>query len=458
MYEQIVYNNPVGFVLGPREFSSRELYGLNAISLYAGAGISDVGYTRAGFSFLVHSELDERRSAICARNFPQSKIIAGDLRKKWRKVVSEYEKRATGRLTLLAATPPCQGMSSSNPNRGKVSCPDDGSRDERNLLLLSVVPLVRALQPRVVVVENVPQMLLRTVRVRKNGRPRNIVEAFHERLPNYRLYSGIVQMADYGIPQVRRRSILTLIHEDEAWAEKLDRSGLLPWPARTHAENSDNGFNAWVTFKEWAETIGYPPLDAKSKRTAVDPDDPLHHVPFYDGDHYYRVADIPPNSGASAYKNSNCRSCCRQDVPEDEASCPSCGSPMWNRPIVVEKDGTVRPVKGFKSSYCRMHPDRPAQTITTASSHWGSDYKVHPWENRVLSIRECADLQTIPRSFDWSWAHERGIRYVLRQVIGEAFPPYFTYLHGLVLRDLLGGKVKENELAGRNEKAPSKKS
>ena len=39
-----------------------------------------------------------------------------------------------------------------------------------------------------------------------------------------------------------------------------------------------------------------------------------------------------------------------------------------------------------------MHPDRPASTVTTNSSHVGSDIKIHPWEHRVMSIRECADL------------------------------------------------------------------
>jgi DNA (cytosine-5)-methyltransferase 1 len=88
-----------------------------------------------------------------------------------------------------------------------------------------------------------------------------------------------------------------------------------------------------------------------------------------------------------------------------------------------------------------MSPDKPAPTVMTNSSHLGSDYKIHPWENRVLSIRECADLQTIPSFYDWSWAFQTGHVYVTRQVIGEALPSWFTYLHGLVLRQLLSGQV-----------------
>ena len=79
-------------------------------------------------------------------------------------------------------------------------------------------------------------------------------------------------------------------------------------------------------------------------------------------------------------------------------------------------------------------------TITTNTSHVGSDFKLHPWEHRVLSALECADLQTVPRFFDWSVALEakpRSKRYLIRNLIGEAFPPYFTFLHGQVLADLL---------------------
>ena len=87
-----------------------------------------------------------------------------------------------------------------------------------------------------------------------------------------------------------------------------------------------------------------------------------------------------------------------------------------------------------------MRPNEPARTITTASSHVGSDYKIHPWENRVLSIRECADLQTVPRFYDWTWALETSHTYVARKVIGEALPPWFTYLQGKLLRRLLDGE------------------
>ena len=109
---------------------------------------------------------------------------------------------------------------------------------------------------------------------------------------------------------------------------------------------------------------------------------------------------------------------------------------MSNRPHVVCRGG-ARLVRGFKSSYRRMPSDLPSRTITTNTSHLGSDYKIHPWENRVLSALECADLQTVPRWYDWTPALTRGRQYTIRNVVGEAFPPYFTYLHGAMLAKLL---------------------
>jgi DNA (cytosine-5)-methyltransferase 1 len=434
------------FIFSPSGQSRR----LNAVSLYSGAGLSDIGYALAGFAFHVQAEIEPRRAALCTANFPLATPVIGDLRSTWRKVLAEYEKKCNSTPELVAATPPCQGMSSSNPGRGKVGDPDSGNRDGRNLLILPVARVVEALEPRIVVIENVPQLLLRTVRLRKNGRPRNVVEAFLDRVPGYRAFADVVQMADYGIPQVRRRSVLVLVREGDPVLAILGRQSALPWPQPTHAAALGNCLPSWVTLDEWFRVMNYLPLDAKNSETAVDPDDPLHRVPHYLDHRYSWAADIPRRSGANAYQNPNCHACGRQGVPAGRARCDRCGKPMLNRPHVRAKNGRARLIKGFLSSYRRMKPDRPAPTITTASSHLGSDYTIHPWENRVLSVRECADLQTVPRTYDWSWALGAGFNYMLRQVIGEAIPPWFTYLHGLVLRDLLAGRSKSIPLAKRS--------
>ena len=420
---------------------------LPAISLFAGGGLSDLGYELAGFEFVVQVEKEKNRATLCAKNFPGAESVVGELERTWKTVVQKYrEKRPGDRLALMSVTPPCQGMSHSNPDRGKRSHSQE--RDRRNCLILEALPVIEELQPRVVVVENVPQLLTEPNGAFKGGKGQSLVDAFAERLPEYHLFGRVVQMADYGVPQDRRRAIVVAVHEDEQWAKRLLSAKVGPWPASTHAQGSSNGLLCWVTVEEWFKEMGYKQLDARSSGTARDPDDPLHIVSVYEEDYYWRVADIPPYSGCSAYQNSHCRECGRADVPEGMAMCPYCGAVMHNRPYVVEKDGTVRLIKGRHSSYRRMRHDEPARTITTASSHVGSDYKIHPWENRVLSIRECAELQTVPRFYDWSWALETGHTYLVRVVVGEALPPWFTYLQGQLLRQLLDSEeISEDALA-----------
>ena len=105
-------------------------------------------------------------------------------------------------------------------------------------------------------------------------------------------------------------------------------------------------------------------------------------------------------------------------------------------------------IKGHRrSSYRRMYPDRPGATVTTASGKIGSDFTLHPWENRVLSPLECALLQTFPE--DFLWEETIGVDSV-REMIGEAVPPLFTGLHGNVLASFLGGLLPENMMRAKD--------
>jgi len=333
-------------------------------------------------------------------------------------------------------------MSSSNPGRGRISNPTES--DSRNTLLLETIPTVRALRPRIVVAENVAPLLNRIVEWK--GERKTVVRAFADGLRGYHLFGGVVEMADYGIPQMRKRAILVAIRDDEPVLPRLIKAELLPWPRPSHARQATEERKRWITIQEWFESMGYPFLDARTKPS--DENLFLHFVPEYSrGDRRYDlVAGIPPYSGKNAYANSTCPSCRRDGIPDDFAYCPHCHAVLINRPI-VEENGSWRLIKGFQSSYRRAAPNQPAPTITTNTNHLGSDNKIHPWENRLLSVLECADLQTVPRFYDWTWAQETSHRDLMRNVIGEALPPYFTYLHGRVLIEMLGGKLPASKLS-----------
>jgi DNA (cytosine-5)-methyltransferase 1 len=419
------------FVFAPKALSGH----FTAISLCSGAGLSDIGYRLAGFRFIVQCELNAYRANIGKDNFPESEWVVGDLRKKWKEIVHKYRAACDQELDLLVVTPPCQGMSSSNPSRGKRTSLQARKNEEKNTLVLAITPVVTSLSPRIIVAENIRQLLTLPVGLKTDC---TVVDLLRKRLRDYKVFAGVIDVADYGVPQGRKRSIIVAIRKDQDFLSAITEAGKLPWPKPTHGTPA----RPYATIGDWLRHARYPRLDSRSKDTSHG-QHPLHFVPSYEGDRYLQVKCIPKNTGRSAYENGTCPECGHSPVPLGLVRCNKCAGLMRNRPYVFIRR-KPRLISGFKSSYRRMDPDKPAATITTNSSHVGSDFKIHPWEHRVFSILECADVQTVPRVYDWSRPLGDGRCYSIRTVIGEAFPPFFTFLHGRVLRRLLLSKLEES--------------
>lgn len=417
--------------------------GLTAVSLFSGGGLSDAGYLAAGYTLVVQSELEPERAAIGKSNFPDSEWVVGDVRRRVDQIVKAYRQKESRPLDLLVATPPCQGLSSSNPSRGKRASKDARKNARKNALLLRIIEVARLLEPRVIVAENVRQIL--THAVYWNGTKRTVVQVLKRELCDYEFWYMPVDVADYGVPQSRTRAVIVGIRKAEECVPALLKAAVAPIPAPTHCDGGGDNYKPWISVRHWCEALAYPPLDASDASRATS-GDPLHSVPWYDAERYRLIADIPKHSGKSAYHNDKCPNCRRKVAVTDKARCSRCQGILWNRPI---KRGRGRPrlIKGFLSSYRRMRSDRPASTITTNSSHVGSDWKIHPYENRVLSARECADIQTVPRWYNWRTALKGRQKYLIRNLVGEALPPYFTYLHGKTLASLLKtGKVRRKQM------------
>lgn len=410
---------------------------LSAVSLFTNCGAGDMGFRRSGFSFDVMAEIDARRLSIAALNHPGAATVAGDLRETWPQVVREYRaRRGEYQPALLAACPPCQGMSSARSGRGRDDDPDAGSRDERNLLVSVIASVTHALKPRAIVVENVAAFLTRTVRHPDTAKPISAAALLRRRLhKSYACSALVVDLADYGIPQTRKRSFMCFLRRDEPAVSRLVSQGRVPFPRPTHA--LDEG-GQHVSIRAALRELGAVPLDAASADVAGEG---MHGVPVWSSGQYAMVSAIPPDSGGGAWTNTTCSEC-GQVADPDLAQCGLCQARL-PRPVVQEPDGSWRFIRGFRaSSYTRMRPDRPAATITTASGHVGSDYTIHPSENRVLSPWECQYLQTIPPDFKWGDALELWGPTNVRAMIGEAVPPQFTEMHGEVLAGLLTGNPR----------------
>jgi DNA (cytosine-5)-methyltransferase 1 len=416
---------------------------LPAVSLFTNCGAGDLGYARAGFRFQVLAELQQSRLEVAALNHPRATTVPGDLRDTWPEVVARYRDRS-GDIppALLAACPPCQGLSSAQSRRGRAEDADAGSRDHRNLLVEVVADVATALGPRAIVVENVLPFLTRSVRHPDTGEAISAARLLIQRLAEeYRPFAIRTDLADFGVPQSRRRAFLALIRRDEPGLERLAEAGRVPFPRVTHGEGTGRDH---VTLREALRELGAGSLDAASAERAGTG---MHRVPIWDERRYRMVAQIPSDSGLSAWDNAVCDRCGATNNDDNDAVCQLCGDPL-PRPVIWD-EGRWRPISGFRnSSYRRMTPDRPAPAITTASGRIGSDNTLHPSENRVLSMSECQHIQTIPATFDWGDHLKTHGHTSLRAMIGEAVPPQFTERHGAVLSSLLRGHLPRNAMRG----------
>ncbi|PPF38515.1 DNA cytosine methyltransferase [Pseudoclavibacter sp. AY1H1] len=422
---------------------------MKAVSLFSNCGAGDVGYRNAGFDFRVMAELDPNRLAVALANHPLAVGVPGDLRSTWSKVVEQWHLAEPDRRPdLLAACPPCQGMSTARSGLGSHDDHEAGGRDSRNLLVTVIEAVARQLKPRAIVVENVPAFLTRSVPHPETGGPVSAALLLVELLrADYKVFAISADLADWGVPQTRKRSFLTLIRNDEKGLETS--SGFAPFPRPSHA--SDWG-GKHVSIKESLTELAAGSLDASTAARAADPTKPMHFVPVWGERQYKMVQAIPANSGKGAWSNDGCSVCAVKSVDPDEAVCRSCGEPLL-RPV-VKGDKSWRLVKGFRTtSYTRMKSDSPASTITTASGRVGSDITIHPWENRLLSPLECAHLQTLPTDFEWGDALKKHGHSNLREMIGEAVPPRFTELHGRAILNFLSGTNESSLLPCEDSRA-----
>lgn len=394
----------------------------NYISLFSGAGIGEYGLKLAGGHCIASCELDSHRRNVHQRNICSDKIFSNVITDKL-EIISHVKSYETD-INLLLASPPCQSFSTANSKRGKRDDPEHSSKDARNALFFEALDIAIAVRPQIIIFENVPNFPNKSVHNRIGTKTDSVINFMRAILCEYTGKHFPVCFSDFGIPQRRKRSIIVFIRND------LNEYFSL-------FESLENKFGVKIKNKPTIlkdVLIDLEKLDASSIKTSISQTDSLHQIPVNDEVRYKWISHIPPNSCKTAWENA-CETCGDDKTPMFQVVCENCGNPMTNRPHVNE-DGQIRPIKGFKTSYKRMNPNEVAPTITTNSNSFSSDMKIHPYENRVLSVREVALLQTIPYSFIWTEEQFFHSKHLIREMIGEAIPPLFTYQLGLALRSL----------------------
>ncbi len=409
---------------------------LNAVSLFSSSGIGDLGLHANRIKTVIACELLEERMNLFRENNPDTKCFCGDIWTLQDEIISYYQSNYQESPFLILATPPCQGMS---PNgMGKMlSDYRKGLRseyDERNRLIIPAVQIIKALQPKWVVFENVSNME-NTLIHDEAGELINIIEYIHRELGgNYVGEPKVVDCVEYGVPEHRIR-LLTVLSRTPNGVEYYKQEGTF-LPIATHSEKATMYTKTWVTLRD---AIGALPVLRAEKGKEIDKNNKLHKVPVLDEKKIWWLDNTP--EGNTAFNNQCVNPDCGYQgntlhgAKHDEKGvnkfnsdtplyCEKCGE-LLPRPYVEEKgSGEKRIMKGFTSAYKRMCWDEPASTITQNFQYACSDNKVHPTQTRVLSLWEGMVIQTIaeyPYSFEINGKQVRD--GLIRDTIGESVPP-----------------------------------
>lgn len=226
--------------------------------------------------------------------------------------------------------------------------------------------LVDRIRPELVTMENVPEL------ARRGG---EVFEGFLENLrkAGYKVDWDIVDARHYGVPQSRQRLVLLASRLGEISIPQ----GRFKSPSR------------WKTVRK---TIGrLPALESG----AEDPRDRLHVAAKLSEMNMRRVRATPRDGGS------------RKDWPEELVL-----------PCQKRKSG-----KGYVSVYGRMWWDRPASTITTLCMGIGNGRFGHPEQDRAITLREAALIQSFPKSYHFWPADQVLNRSAVGRMIGNAVPP-----------------------------------
>ncbi len=261
------------------------------ISLFSGAGIGDKGLESSGLKFILQNEKEAKRTALIRRNFPNSYVMEGDILQLEEDIIAMTNLKLQGdELLAIVATPPCQGMSQNglgtllnNIRKGKRP-----ELDTRNRLILPVLRITKKLRPKWLIIENVPQMET-TMIEDDDGEFIKILDVINKYLGNeYKGEYKIIEFADYGVPQRRKRLIAVYSRLD--FAKTILTKGYSFIPSVTHDKLERNGLQKWLSVRD--AISHFPPLDSFSKETAFNPNIPLHYVPVLDSKKYNWISHI----------------------------------------------------------------------------------------------------------------------------------------------------------------------
>lgn len=395
---------------------------LNYIDIFAGCGGISLGLYNAGlhgifaieqhpdaFQTLKHNLFDksshfEWPDWLAVKNWDVDKLL---------ETLPEQLTGLRGQIDLVAGGPPCQGFSVAGQRR---------ATDRRNKLIHSYLRFVEAVQPRVVLFENVHGF---TFKFSNSKEQRRV--AYSEIVLQKLIELGytdargeMMNFADYGIPQKRRRFLVIATRKnlaDSIFSElEGNKDGFL----------MAKGINAKVGSQSALSDL------ERRHGTTQCPDSPRFLSGITSSEHteFQKVLRLTDR---------------RSYVPDSHRFVNHTPAVEETFELLLDKAPRNRTVKdeerdlyGFKKrSLMVLDPNEPAPTITTIPDDF-----VHYSEPRVMTVRECARLQTFPDWFEFKGPYTTGNQERTRQVprytqVGNAVPPLFVEQLGIAIKQVL---------------------
>lgn len=335
-----------------------------AVDLFAGGGGLTVGLKKAGFSVKAAVEIEHNASATYVANHPEVTMLKQNIQEIRGDTLLDL--CPDKKIDLVAGCPPCQGFTSLT-SKYKRS-------DPRNFLVREMSRLIEETNPLTVMMENVPGL---------NNRGKELMNEFLERLEElgYKISMEVLQVADYGVPQNRRRLVIL--------------AGLgfaIPMPKPTHSKDGKDGLSPWRTVQDAIGGLGDPVTLQEANQDSSPEKHNWHVVSSMSELNRLRLRYAEPGKS-------------RLDIPEELR--PKC-----------HKDG----YSGYTNVYGRMTWEEVAPTITSGCTTLSKGRFGHPEKERTISVREAALLQTMP--LDYKIATPYMVHAC--NIIGNALPCHFA--------------------------------
>ena len=350
---------------------------MKVVDLFSGAGGLTAGFESAGFDVAVASDFWHPAAQTHRANFPSVPFLEADIREL---SASDLLALCRGTPDVVAGGPPCQGFSSAGAR---------SVEDARNTLVGHYAKLAVELAPKVIVFENVEGFLTAGGGEFVTDLLDPLVEA------GYSVRLEKLNVAHFGVPQLRKR-VIAVAAKGRAPQEL----------APTHSASGAPGV--------WRRGIGMP-----YTRTVADAladfkpsaDDPLSKVPEPSPTDRARIdallpgqtmRDLHPDLRHQSY-NRRANRRVADGTPTERRG----GAPAGLRKLVAEE---------------------PSKAITSAAVR----EFVHPFDRRMITLREAAVLQTFSPEFAFI-----GTKAEVATMIGNAIPPVFAQALGRAVIETL---------------------